>query len=71
MYILNPGMDRTETNIIQHYYWHKLRYNIRTYINVCETCHKNKKQNLKYGLLSADELDATTWDILLVYLISQ
>ena len=35
----------------------------------CNTCHKNKKQNLKYGNLPAKEAQAIPWDRLLVDLI--
>ena len=62
-------MDRTEAAISQHYYWNKLRDDIRTHIKVCNTCHKNKKQNFKYEKLPAKEAEAIPWDRLSVDLI--
>ena len=54
-YLLNIGTNCTEDNISHHYYWHKLRYDIRTHIKVCKNCQKNNKQNFKYGKLSLKE----------------
>ena len=54
-YILHPGKVRTEATISQNYYWPQLRDNIRTHINVCTICQKNRKKNLKYGKLPAKE----------------
>ena len=68
MYILNPGMDHTETVIIQHYYLPKIRGDICTQIKVWNNCHINKKK-LKYGYLPAKEEDAIPWDRILVDLI--
>ena len=68
-YLSHPGMDITEATISQHYYWPQLRDNIRTHINVCNTCQKKMKQNFKYGKLSAKEAEAIPWDRLSVDLI--
>ena len=54
-YLLHMGEDFTGANISHNYYWPNLRYEIRTHIEVCKTCHKNKKQNLKCGKLAANE----------------
>ena len=62
-------MELTEATVSQHYYWTNLRNNMRTHIKVCNTCHKNKKQNLKYGKLPAKEAEAIPLEILSVYLI--
>ena len=68
-YLLHPGHNRTEATISWHYYWPQLSDNIRTHIKVCKTCHKNKKQNFKYGKLPAKEADTIPWEILSVDLI--
>ena len=68
-YILHPGKVRTEATISQHYYWLQLRDDILTHIKVCNTCHKKQKQNLRYGKLTAKEVEAIAWDILSLYLI--
>ena len=47
-----------EATIIQHYYWSNLRDNICIDVKVFNTCQKNKKQNLKYGKLPANEAEA-------------
>ena len=43
-YLLNPGMERKEATIGQHYYWPNLRDDIHTHINVCNNCQKNKNK---------------------------
>ena len=68
-YLLHTGTEYTEATIIQHYYWNKLREDIRTHIKVCDTFQKNKKPNLTYGKLPAKEAEAIPWDRLLVDII--
>ena len=46
-----------------------MRDDIRTQIDVFKTCQRNKKQILKYSNLPAKVVEATPWDILLVYII--
>ena len=43
--------------------------NIRNHIKVCNTCQKNKRQNLKYVKLTAKEAEVIIWDIILVDII--
>ena len=68
-YLLHPGTEHIEASISQHCYWPHLREDIRTHINVCNNCQKNKKQNLEYGKFSVKEAEAITWDRLSVDLI--
>ena len=65
-YILHPWNNRTEETIDQHCEWPNFRYDIRTHIKVCEIFQKNKKQNLKYVILSIKEEGAIPWDRLSV-----
>ena len=46
-----------------------MRKNIRIHIKVCNTCQKNKEQNLNYGKLPAKEADAISWNRSSVYII--
>ena len=46
-------------------------HNIRTHIKAFKTCHKNKKQDFRYGNLSAKEAEAIPRDRLLVYFIGR
>ena len=69
-YLLYTGMDFTEATSSQHYYWPSSREKIRTHIKVCKKCQKNRKKK-KYGHLLTKELEAITWDILLVDLIGK
>ena len=62
-------MDRNATNFSLHYCWPDLRDNIRTHIKVCKTCQRNKKQNLKYGKLTAKKAEAIPRYILSVDII--
>ena len=59
------GMDHYEATINQNYYWPNIRENIRTQINVCKICDKNRQQGLKYGHLPAKTAEAIPWDRLL------
>ena len=59
----------TKITYSHHYASPNLRDNIRTHVKVCKTCHKNKKQNLKYGKLTAKKEEYIPLDTLLVDLI--
>ena len=49
MYLLNPGIDRTEAYISQHNFCPKSWDDICTQIKVWKTCQRNKKKGLKCG----------------------
>ena len=68
-YLLHLGTERIEATISQHYYQHWWIDNIRTHIKFYKSCHKNKKQNLKYVELPTKEAEAIPWDRLSVDLI--
>ena len=51
-------MDRTKTTISQHYSWTNPRDDTRTHLKVCNTCNRNKKQNVKYIKLIANKGEA-------------
>ena len=68
-YILHTLMYLIKSNFSQHYLWPNLRDNIRTRFKVCNSCQKNKKQNLKCGKLPAKEAEAIPWDRLFVDVI--
>ena len=42
MYILHPGMDRTEAIIFQHLYWPNIRYVVHKEVTNCDTCQRTK-----------------------------
>ena len=68
-YILHPWIDCIKYTIDQHCERTNLRYDIRTHIKVCETFQKNKKQNLKYGILNIKEAEAIPWERLSVNIL--
>ena len=67
--LLHMVQDNAEVDIIQQYSCPNLRYNPQTHIEVCNNCHKNKKQNFKCGKLTAKEAEAIPWDKLSVDII--
>ena len=44
--LLHPGNVFIDATISQHYYWPRLRENIRTHIKVYNTCQKTRKRTL-------------------------
>ena len=70
-YLLYPVMDCSKASIGRHYFWPKLRYDIRIQIKYCRTYHINKKQILKYGHLPSKEAGFISWYILLVDIIGK
>ena len=53
MYILHPGMYRTEAMICQHLYWTDIRYFVQKEVTHCDTCQHTKLSNKEYGKLPA------------------
>ena len=53
MYILHPGMYRTEAIIFQHLYWPNIRYAVRKEVTNCDTCQRTNRSNKKYDKLPA------------------
>ena len=53
MYILHPGMDRTEAMIHQHLYLPDIRDSVRKEVTNCDTCQRTKLSNEKDDKLPA------------------
>ena len=45
MYLLHPGMDRTEAMICQHFYLPDIREAVRREVNNCDTSQGTKRSN--------------------------
>ena len=57
MYLLNPGMDRTEVMTRQHFYWNDIRKSVREEVTNCDTYQCTKWSNIKYGKLPPKEAE--------------
>ena len=53
MYLLHPGMERTEAMILQHLYWPNIRDAVQREVTNCEACQRTKISNKQYGKLPA------------------
>ena len=49
-YILHPGLGRTETIIIQHLYWPKIRKTVQKEVRKCDVCQCTKRSTKKSEL---------------------
>jgi transposase InsO family protein len=67
--LCHPGINRTEETIGQHLWWPKMRDHITNYVKICPVCQRNKRRQIKYGLLPPKEAEATPWDKLCIDLI--
>ena len=47
MYLLHPGMDRSEATINQHLYWPDIRYSVRKEVKNCDIPQRTKQLNNK------------------------
>ena len=43
MYLLHPGMDRTEATIFQYLYWTGIRPAVLKEVTKCDTCQRTKR----------------------------
>lgn len=41
------GVDRTYNTLRQRFYWPRMRASVKTYVKVCDTCHRVKINNAK------------------------
>ena len=69
MYLLRPGMDRTEAIIRQRLYWPGIRNSVQKEVTNCDTFQRTKQSNVKYGKLPAKESEEITRNKLCVDLI--
>ena len=52
-YLLQPGMDRTQAIIHQHFYYPDIRDAVWKDVTNCDTCQSTKLSNKKFGKLPA------------------
>ena len=46
-----------------------MRDHITNYVKICPVCQRNKRRQIKYGLLPPKEAESTPWDKLYIDLI--
>ena len=68
MYLLYPGIDRTQKTIFQHLYWSGIREAFQKKATNCGTC-QGKKQK-KNGKLPSKESEQIPFNKLCVYITS-
>ena len=66
MYLLHPGMDKTEAIIHQHLYWPNIIDAIKKEVTNCDTCQHKKISNKKYVKLPDKLAENNPWNKLCV-----
>ena len=61
VYLIHPGMDRTEAIIRQHLYWPGIRDAVLKKETNCDTWQIPKLSKIKYGTLTAKEAEEIPW----------
>jgi hypothetical protein len=65
------GMNKTERQISQFYWWPKIKDGVRDHVKACDVCQRNKPGNvLPAGLLSPLEIPERRWDVVSMDLIT-
>ena len=67
--LYNPGENRTEHTLCQHFDWKGLRTTVHDVCKKCPTCQRAKTNNQKYGKLPPKQAETNPWDTLCVDLI--
>ena len=57
VYLLNPGINRTEEIFLQNVYRTRIRKNIWKEVTNCDTCQCKRLTNKNYGKLPAKEAE--------------
>ena len=47
MYLINPGIDRTEVMMCQYLYWTNIIYAVQKEVTNCDTCQRKELSNIK------------------------
>ena len=68
-YLLQPGIDRTEAIIFQHFFWPDIRDSVWKEVNNCDTYQRTKRLNIKYVKLPSKLDEEIPWNKLCVGLI--
>ena len=69
LFLIHPGINRTEETIAQHLWWKTMRQDITKHVVTCPICQRNKRQQKKYGKLPPKVAEAKPWERLCVDLI--
>ena len=66
---MHPGEKRMELTIGQHFYWSKMREQIKDHAQKCDVCQRNKKRNAEYGFLPPKNAEVVPWHTCCIDLI--
>ena len=69
LFLLHPGINRTEETIRQHLWWKNMRQDITKHVATCPICQRNKRHQKKYGKVPPKVAEAKPWERLCVDLI--
>ena len=69
VYLLPPGIDRTEAVIPQHFYWPGIRKSSQMEVASCDTCQRTESSITKYSKLHVKLAEEIPWNKLCVVII--
>ena len=67
--LLHPGHTRTEETITQHFWWPKLRDQVRQTVKSCPSCQLNKRKQQRFGHLPPKAAEVNPWEKMCIDLI--
>ena len=59
--LVHPGADRLFNTLAQHFYWRKMRDDIKTFVRVCKACQKGKRGVRGYGKTPLKDVETQPW----------
>ncbi len=67
----HPGIKKTKELVLQEYWWPKMKEDIETYLQACETCQWTKSSmQAKAALLHPNTIPSQPWTHILVDMIT-
>jgi hypothetical protein len=59
--LVHPGADRLYNTLAQHFYWRKMRDDIKPFVRVCKECQKGKRGLRGYGKIPLKDIETQPW----------
>ena len=59
--LVHPGADRLYNTLARHFYWRKIRDDIKSFVRVCKECQQGKRGIRGYGKIPLTDIETQPW----------
>ena len=67
--MVNFGAKKTEDVLAAHFFWPKMRHDVKCYVSRCTTCNKAKSRLNPHGLYMHVPITSVPWEDISIYFV--